>query len=131
MTRPNPDGGGGMTGATGDLTPDDADRPFVPAELREISDPEHQAEVTAGHSRAAPAQQAELGEPGAESHGHGASPRDDGYGSGHGLSSADPAYRMESRPDPDAADRHRRHDEGEPRRNEGDGDEVVQGEDRF
>ena len=28
-----------MTGATGDLTPDDADRPFIPAELREMSDP--------------------------------------------------------------------------------------------
>jgi hypothetical protein len=28
-----------MTGATGDLTPDDSDRPFIPAELREISNP--------------------------------------------------------------------------------------------
>jgi len=26
-----------MTGATGDLTPPDADRPFIPAEQREIS----------------------------------------------------------------------------------------------
>jgi hypothetical protein len=40
MTRPNESGGGGMTGSTGDLTPDDADRPFIPAELREISSPE-------------------------------------------------------------------------------------------
>jgi hypothetical protein len=40
MTRPNESGGGGMTGATGDLTPDDADKPFIPAELREISDRE-------------------------------------------------------------------------------------------
>jgi hypothetical protein len=40
MTRPNESGGGGMTGATGDLTPDDADRPFIPAEQREISSPE-------------------------------------------------------------------------------------------
>jgi hypothetical protein len=40
MTRPNESGGGGMTGATGDLTPDDADHPFIPAEQREISSPE-------------------------------------------------------------------------------------------
>ena len=39
MTRPNESGGGGMTGATGDLTPDDAEQPFIPAEQREISDP--------------------------------------------------------------------------------------------
>ena len=26
-----------MTGATGDLTPDDAEEPFIPAEQREIS----------------------------------------------------------------------------------------------
>ena len=37
MTRPNESGGGGMTGATGDLTPDDEDEPFVPAERREIA----------------------------------------------------------------------------------------------
>ena len=37
MTRPNEPGGGGMTGATGDLTPDELDRPFIPAEQREIS----------------------------------------------------------------------------------------------
>lgn len=40
MTRPNDAGRGGMTGATGDLTPDDAERPFIPAELREMSEPE-------------------------------------------------------------------------------------------
>jgi hypothetical protein len=45
MKRPDETGGGGMTGATGDLTPDDADRPFVPAELREISDPQPKAEA--------------------------------------------------------------------------------------
>ena len=39
MTRPNEAGGGGLTGATGDLTPDDAEEPFVPAEQRAISDP--------------------------------------------------------------------------------------------
>ena len=45
MKRPGETGGGGMTGATGDLTPDDADRPFVPAELRDISDRQPQAEA--------------------------------------------------------------------------------------
>ena len=39
MTRPNESGGGGLTGATGDLTPDDAERPFIPAEQRTISRP--------------------------------------------------------------------------------------------
>jgi hypothetical protein len=131
VTRPNPSGGGGMTGATGDLTPDDADRAFIPAELREISDPEHQAEVTAAHGRAAPAQHGDVGAPGEESHGHGAAPRDAGYGSGHGLSPSDPAYRMEGRPDPHVGERHRRHEEGEQRRFEGDGDEVADHEEHF
>jgi len=40
-------GGGGMTGATGDLTPDTmGTRPFVPAETREIADPDQRADVT-------------------------------------------------------------------------------------
>jgi hypothetical protein len=37
---------GGMTGATGDLTPDDIQRDFEPGEWREASDAAHQAEVT-------------------------------------------------------------------------------------
>ena len=37
---------GGMTGATGDLTPDDIQRDFQPGERREASDASHQAEVT-------------------------------------------------------------------------------------
>ena len=37
---------GGMTGATGDLTPDDIQRDFEPGEWREASDAKHQAEVT-------------------------------------------------------------------------------------
>lgn len=53
MTRPNEPGGGGMTGATGDLTPDDTDRPFIPAEQRQISgsepeDPEDEPRDIAG-----------------------------------------------------------------------------------
>ena len=54
MNRPNESGGGGMTGATGDLTPDDADQPFIPAELRDMSstelpnDPDDDPERVAG-----------------------------------------------------------------------------------
>jgi hypothetical protein len=35
-----------MTGATGDLTPDDIQRDFEPGEWREASDPAHHADVT-------------------------------------------------------------------------------------
>jgi hypothetical protein len=122
MSRPNASGGGGMTGATGDITPDDADEPFVPAELREISDPEHQAEVTTAHGRAAPAQHGEIGSPG-ESDPSGSAPRDAGYGSGHGLSPADPAYRMESRPRATEPDSHPHPS--------GDGDEFADHEEHF
>ena len=130
MTRPDRSGEGGMTGATGDLTPDDAAGEFIPAERREISDPEHQAEVTAGHGRGAPAQHGEFGVPG-ESHASGGAPRDGGTGSEHGLSGVDPAYRMESRPDPDGAVQHRRHDVDEPRRSSDDGDEFADHEEHF
>jgi hypothetical protein len=45
---------GGMTGATGDLTPaGDADE-FEPGELREVASPEHQADVTRAQARHAP-----------------------------------------------------------------------------
>jgi hypothetical protein len=45
MTR-REQSGGGLTGATGDLTPDDIQRDFEPGEWREASDPEHHADVT-------------------------------------------------------------------------------------
>lgn len=54
-----------MTGATGDLTPDDSD-PFVPAERREVDDADQQAAVTASQGRQAPAQSADIGEPGSD-----------------------------------------------------------------
>jgi hypothetical protein len=38
---------GGMTGATGNLTPSDADDEFVPAETREINDPDAARRATA------------------------------------------------------------------------------------
>lgn len=120
MSRPNEAGRGGMTGATGDLTPDESDHPFVPAELREISDPEHQAEVTTAQGRHAPGQHGGSGEI-SDAAGEGGAPRDAGYGSEHGLSSADPAYRMESRPEP-------QHDRG---RERGDTDEHTDHEEHF
>ena len=57
---------GGMTGATGDLTPDDIQRDFEPGELREASDTAHQAEVTrsqASHPHEQPSSTADTDEP--------------------------------------------------------------------
>ena len=45
-------GGGGLTGATGDLTFEENDRPFVTGEAREASDPERKADVTTSQGRA-------------------------------------------------------------------------------
>lgn len=39
-------GGGGLTGATGHLTPDEPDEAFEPGERREVEDAEHHADVT-------------------------------------------------------------------------------------
>jgi hypothetical protein len=63
MTDRQDRGGGGMTGATGDLTPDETDEPFVPGELREMADPDGRARVTAEQGAAAPAQRGEIGDP--------------------------------------------------------------------
>ena len=43
-----------MTGATGDLTPEDADEAFVPGERREIEDPDARARVTTEQGASAP-----------------------------------------------------------------------------
>lgn len=80
-----------MTGATGNLTPDDSEEPFVPAERREVDDSDERAAVTASQGSKAPAQSGDVGEPGGDL------PHESGYGSEHGLSPNDPAYRMESR----------------------------------
>jgi len=45
MTRPNEAGGGGLTGATGDLTPDESEEPFIPAEQRAMLNPEPEADT--------------------------------------------------------------------------------------
>jgi hypothetical protein len=43
-----------MTGATGDLTPDDIQRDFEPGEWREASDAAHQGDVTRAQASHAP-----------------------------------------------------------------------------
>ena len=44
---------GGLTGATGSLTPSDAEDEFVPAETREINDPHAARRITAETQRRA------------------------------------------------------------------------------
>jgi hypothetical protein len=101
--RPLPDepGGGGMTGATGKLTPDSSDDEFAPAEWRESVGSGEERNVTAAVRRESDQLHAgaiddperlRLGDP------HDYSTRDAGYGSEHGLSASDPAYRMEHHP---------------------------------
>ena len=121
-------GGGGMTGATGDLTPDEIQRDFEPGELREVSDPRHQADVTQSQAAHAPAQSGDIGDPGGELEEGGATnmaTRESGYGSEHGLSPTDPAYRMERRPPAE-------HEEGDPDRDPRvGGDELADHEEHF
>jgi hypothetical protein len=92
-----------MTGATGDLTPDEIQRDFEPGEWREASDPALHADVTRAQAAGAPAQRGEIGNPGGEREVGGPTnmaTRESGYGSEHGLSPEDPAYRMEVRTEP-------------------------------
>jgi hypothetical protein len=124
-------GGGGMTGATGDLTPDGSDEPFVPAERREQAGEHGQGSVTYHQGASASAQRGEVGEPGTQGPDEGALNREAGYGSQHGLSPNDPAYRMEVEPPADAVaeDRSpRRREDGAPRSG---GDDVTDHEERF
>lgn len=121
-----------MTGATGDLTPDSSDEPFVPAERREQAGERDQASVTYRQGMAASAQLGDVGEPGTEHPDDGSLNREAGYGSQHGLSPEDPAYQMEVQPPADAAAERRGSDgddaRGEPRLG---GDERSDREERF
>ncbi|MCV0403605.1 MAG: hypothetical protein K5924_07815 [Chloroflexi bacterium] len=128
MDRRN-SGGGGMTGATGDLTPDASTRAFEPGELKEVAGPESQADVTVDQASRAPAQAGDIGEPGedrAEGGPTNMATRESGYGSEHGLSPDDPAYEMEgpTRPasEPEPSSR--------PETRIG-GDDVTEGEEHF
>lgn len=128
MSRTNPSGGG-LTGATGHLTPDDPTDAFEPGELKEVAGADAQADVTVSQGSQAPAQAGDLGDPGGELEEGGRTnmaTRESGYGSEHGLSPEDPAYDMEgptrpaTEPDPSS--------ERETRIG---GDDVTDGEDRF
>ena len=57
MTDRNNPGGGGLTGATGDLTPDAPDHAFEPGERREVEGPDR-GQVTYRQGIEAPSQQA-------------------------------------------------------------------------
>jgi len=121
-----------MTGATGDLTPDATDSAFDPGERREAADPVHHADVTLSQGRRAPAQRGEIGDPGDLPIGGptNMATRDEGYGSQHGLSPDDPAYRMETHPEPQppAGALRPAHDADQTRLG---GDEAIEGEPRF
>ena len=99
----NDDRQGGLTGATGNLTPSESEPEdeFVPAETREISDPHAARQLTASaHRRAEGRRAEETDEPGSLiERGADTEPnaRDGGYGSEKGLAGDDPAYRMEER----------------------------------
>ena len=125
--RSNP--GGALTGATGDLTPDTTDDAFVPGERREIAAPESRGAVTAEQGALAPAQSGDVGDPAGHQVEGGPTnmaERESGYGSEHGLSPNDPAYRMETHPAGTTADETQRSDETRIG-----GDELSEGEEHF
>lgn len=64
MTDRDQAGGGGLTGATGDLTFEETDRPLVTGEAREAADATRQADVTTGQGGGAPGSRS--GQPGGE-----------------------------------------------------------------
>jgi hypothetical protein len=104
VTDPRSTGGGGLTAATGDLTPPDTDDAFDPGERREAEDPEHRADVTLARSGAGRAgidpASTELSEEGPTD----LASQDGGYGSTGGLAGDDPAYRMEEGLSPKPSD---------------------------
>lgn len=100
MTERDHTGGGGLTGATGDLTFEENDRPFVTGEAREVADSAHRGDVTAAQIRRAPAQTGMIGDPTSRPEGGATTlaEGDGGYATSHGLNPEDPAYRMERHP---------------------------------
>jgi len=100
VPRPSNEPQEGMTEATGNLTPDDADDAFVPAETRELTDPGAGRDVTAAaHRRSEERRASGSDDPGsliARRENMPPNDRDGGYGSEHGLSGDDPAYAEEA-----------------------------------
>jgi hypothetical protein len=96
------DSGGGLTGATGALTPDATEEPFVPAELREIADPLRAGRVTeelARHAEHGAERGADDGRGPAVGEPTVLAEESGGYGSSHGLAADDPAYRLDRAPE--------------------------------
>jgi hypothetical protein len=113
---------GGMTGATGNLTSDNAAEEFVPAETRELTDPTAARRLTATAHERAEARRREGSDPGQLlERGDQIAPndRDGGYGSSSGLSADDPAYRLEEHAAP-----------ADPRPSSRGGDTVLGGDER-
>ena len=54
LTDRNDPGGGGLTGATGDLTPDESDEAFLPGERGKMEDPEARARAATEGAVSAP-----------------------------------------------------------------------------
>jgi hypothetical protein len=98
--RPSNEPLDGMTGATGNLVPGDPDDQFVSAARREAEDPDSAGAMTAAAHRRREARRATGDDdPGSLIDWRDDVPpndRDGGYGSEHGLSSEDPAYREET-----------------------------------
>jgi hypothetical protein len=107
---------GGMTGATGNLTPDEPDEAFVPAETREISDPAAARQLTAAaHRRAEARRNVETDDPTGppvEDAAKSQAGRSGGYGSGKGLAPDDPAYRIEEQALPSVSGRQKPRERG-------------------
>jgi hypothetical protein len=117
---------GGLTGATGSLTSDNADEEFVPAETRELTDPTAARQLTAGAHRRAEGRRADDAGPGQLlERGDQTAPndRDGGYGSAKGLGADDPAYRLEEHAAPANAP-------APPRRRARKGDTVLGGDEQ-
>jgi hypothetical protein len=98
---------GGMTGATGELTPESSQVAFIPAERREAASAEHQADVTAAFNREGAslveADTDAAAEP--DPTGEGADATDVARAEApRGLPSNDPAFRMERHPSASEAD---------------------------
>ena len=96
MTDRSDASGGGLTGATGHLTPDASERPFVPAERREVED--RQGQVTAAPARLTAEELSQEGNPVVAGDATDLAQAAGGYASRSGLAGDDPAYRMEQRP---------------------------------
>jgi hypothetical protein len=96
--------GGGLTSATGALTPDATGTdPFIPGELREIEDATQGARMTEAMARHAEEEEETNTEPPDHAGREGPTvmaQESGGYGSTHGLAADDPAYRLDRAPDP-------------------------------